>query len=51
MAEQPNPAQIAPGEEAFAEPIDTPYVGWKPGQHVGYPLNGSFFQAVDFSRS
>lgn len=40
--EQPNPQQIAPGEEAGAVPQDTPYTGWRPAVHVGYPINGSF---------
>jgi len=40
--EAPNPQQIAPGEEAGAAPQDTPYVGWRPAVHVGYPINQSF---------
>lgn len=34
--------QIAPGEEAGQQPIDTPYTGWRPADHIGYPLNESF---------
>lgn len=51
MAEQPNPAQIAPGEEAGRIPIDEPYVGYAPSVHVGYPLNGSFFEGVAQGRA
>lgn len=50
MAEAPNPDQLAPGEEAAAEPIDEPYRGWQPGQHVGYPLNQSFQLGAQFGR-
>jgi hypothetical protein len=42
VAEPVNPAQIAPGEEAGRIPLDEPYVGYAPSQHIGYPLNGSF---------
>lgn len=41
--EAPNPQQLAPGEEAFYQGQDTPYAGWRPSVHVGYPLNASFW--------
>lgn len=43
MAERPNPAQIAPGDEAADIPFNTPYVGWEPNDHIGYSLNESFW--------
>ena len=46
MAEAPNPAQIAPGAEVGDIPLDTPYAGYRPFEHIGYPLNGSFAQGV-----
>lgn len=46
MAEPANPAQIAPGEEVGDIPQDTPYVGFQPAVHVGYPLNGSFWEGA-----
>jgi hypothetical protein len=48
--EQPNPEQIAPGEEAFAETFNAPYIGWRPSPHVGYPLNQSLFVGIDAGR-
>lgn len=51
MAEQPNPAQLAPGEEAGTIPQDTPYVGYRPAVHIGYPINGSFFEAASEGRA
>lgn len=51
MAEAPNPAQLAPGEEAAEHPIDDPVRGFDPGQHVGYPLNQSFWMGAQFGRA
>lgn len=50
MAEAPNPQQIAPGEEAGTIPQDTPYAGWRPSVHVGYPLNEQFGQGIQAGR-
>lgn len=49
-AEPLNPDQIAPGAEAGAEPFGTPYMGWYPSQHIGYPLNQSLFLGIEHGR-
>ena len=50
MAEPENPQQLAPGAEVEGVPIDTPYKGWQPGDHVGYSLNGSLQEGIGESR-
>jgi hypothetical protein len=47
---QPQAGQIAPGEEAGSRPQDTPYNGWQPGAHIGYPLNDSFWVGAQAGR-
>lgn len=49
--EAPNPEQIAPGAEAGAMGLDTPYIGWRPNDHIGYPLNESLAIGIDHGRS
>jgi hypothetical protein len=49
--EAPNPEQIAPGAEAGAMGLDVPYVGWRPSQHIGYPLNESLAIGIEHGRS
>ena len=49
--ESPNPAQIAPGEEAFYQGQDTPYIGWRPNDHIGYPLNESLAIGIEAGRA
>lgn len=48
--EAPNPEQIAPGAEAGTVGLDVPYVGWRPNDHVGYPLNQSLYVGIEHGR-
>lgn len=50
MAERPNPAQIAPGEEAGARAIDEPYQGFQPYAHIGQSLNEAFAEGAQAGR-
>lgn len=50
VGEPPNPDQIAPGAEAGEIPFNTPYAGWRPSPHVGYPLNGSLQVGIEHGR-
>jgi len=46
----PSTGQIAPGAEAGTVPQDTPYIGWRPADHVGYSLNESFGLGIQWGR-
>jgi hypothetical protein len=47
MASQPNPQQIAPGEEVAEENIpNAEFVGWRPTGTLGYPLNQAFSEGA-----
>lgn len=48
--EAPNPEQMAPGAEAGEIPFNTPYAGWRPSVHVGYPLNESLGLGIQHGR-
>lgn len=48
--EAPNPQQLAPGAEAGEVPFNTPYAGWRPSVHMGYPLNGSLGAGIEHGR-
>ena len=48
--ESPNPEQQAPGAEAGEVPFNTPYAGWRPSEHVGYPLNESLAIGIEHGR-
>lgn len=49
---QPNPAQIAPGEEAGTYGQDTPYIGadLEP-RYYGQSINAAFADGVDDARN
>ena len=49
--ESPNPEQIAPGAEAGEQTFQTPYAGWRPSEHVGYPLNDSLGIGIEHGRA